>query len=183
MRAVFLDRDGVINVDRDDYVKNVAELKVFDFAPEAIRRLNEAGFEVFVISNQQGVAKGLIREDDLMGIQAEITRQVESAKGHIGSFYYCRHMASDKCGCRKPETGMLRAAAREHGINLAKSFMIGDSERDIVAGNSAGCRTVLVLTGKLSREDAEMLSCKPDFVAENLSEAVEFVLERWSGIP
>jgi len=176
MKAVFLDRDGVINEDRDDYVKNTGELKVYPFTPEAVRRLNDAGFTVFVVSNQQGVAKGLISEDDLLGIQNEITCRVESAGGRISQFYYCKHMAADKCGCRKPEAGMLFDAAEEHNIELNRSFMIGDSERDIQAGKTAGCRTVLVLTGKITPVGAEQLSCRPDHVADNLSEAVDWVI-------
>jgi len=175
MRAVFLDRDGVINQDRDDYVKNVDELKVYPFVPEAIKCLNDAGWPVFVVSNQQGVAKGLISEDDLGGMQKEISRQVESAGGHITSFYYCKHLASEKCACRKPQPGLILKAAKEHGIDLGGSVMVGDTERDIIAGKSAGCKTVLVLTGKLTREDAVNLSCKPDFVADNLAQAVGYI--------
>jgi D-glycero-D-manno-heptose 1,7-bisphosphate phosphatase len=178
LKAVFLDRDGVINEDRDDYVKTIAELNVFSFAPGAVRRLNDAGFQTFVVSNQQGVAKGLIREEDLMVIQAEIARRVVAAGGRISEFYYCRHMASENCGCRKPEAGMLLAAAKEHGIDLNESYMIGDSEKDIVAGKSAGCRSVLVLTGNMSRERVEGLSCAPDFLADDLSKAVDWVLQR-----
>lgn len=176
MKAVFLDRDGVINSDRDDYVKNTDELCVYPFAPQAIRRLGEAGWPVFVVSNQQGVAKGIIAEDDLLAMQREIARQVENAGGHIAGFYYCKHLASDNCACRKPQPGLILAAAKEHGIDLSESVMVGDTERDIAAGKSAGCRTVLVLTGKLTRDDVQHIPCKPDFVAETVVEAVEFIV-------
>ncbi|MCE5200060.1 MAG: D-glycero-beta-D-manno-heptose 1,7-bisphosphate 7-phosphatase [Armatimonadota bacterium] len=176
MRVVFLDRDGVINEDRDDYVKNVSELKVFPWTPSAVRRLNDAGFDVYVVSNQQGVAKGIISEDDLLAMQSEIVRQVKSAGGRINGFYYCRHLASDKCSCRKPEPGMLKSAAMEHGIDLAGSYMIGDSERDIIAGKVVGCHTVLVLTGKLTLGDAEAFVDAPDYVACDLSAAVDYVI-------
>ncbi|MEN6356637.1 MAG: D-glycero-beta-D-manno-heptose 1,7-bisphosphate 7-phosphatase [Armatimonadota bacterium] len=176
MKVVFLDRDGVINEDRDDYVKNLDELKVFPFAPEAIKKLNDAGFEVHIISNQQGVAKGLIREDDLAAIQTEITRQVEAAGGRITSFSYCKHMASEKCACRKPNAGMLMAAASDYNIDLKKSFMIGDSEKDIGAGKAAGCRTILVLSGMNTVESAKKLACQPDYIANNLGDAVNYVI-------
>lgn len=176
MRAVFLDRDGVINADRDDYVKSTNELRVYPFAPAAIRLLNDAGWPVFVVSNQQGVAKGIIAEDDLLAIQREIMRQVEEAGGRITGFYYCRHLASEGCSCRKPQPGLILQAAREHSIDLAESVMVGDTERDIAAGQSAGCRTILVLTGKLTRADAGSMIGKPDFVADTLAEAAEFIV-------
>lgn len=176
MRAVFLDRDGVINEDRDDYVKNVHELKVFPFAPEAIRRLNEAGLNAFVVSNQQGIAKGVIAESDLLQIQNEISRQVEEAGGKITAFYYCKHLSSEECACRKPQAGMVISAGKDYGINLIESVMIGDNEKDIIAGKRAGCRTVLVLTGKLTLKDARSFAEPPDFVANNLSDAAEFII-------
>lgn len=176
MKAVLLDRDGVINEDRDDYVKGVHELRVFPGAPDSIRRLNEAGFRVFVVSNQQGVAKGIISEESLLAMQNEISRQVEAAGGAISGFYYCRHLASQGCSCRKPQPGLLLKAAKEHGFDLAESVMVGDTERDIMAGKSAGCRTVLVLTGKLARDDARNLPCAPDLVADDLPEAARLVV-------
>ncbi len=175
MKAVFLDRDGVINADRDDYVKNIDELAIYPFAPQAIRRLNDAGWAVFVVSNQQGVAKGIIAESDLLAIEREITRRVEAIGGRISGFYYCRHLASDNCSCRKPEPGLILQAAAEHGIDLGESILVGDTERDIIAGKAAGCGTVLVLTGKLNRDSAERLATKPDFVADDLAEAAVYV--------
>ena len=177
MKAVFLDRDGVINSDRDDYVKNPDELRIYPFAPEAIRRLGEAGWTVFVVSNQQGVAKGIIAEEDLLAMQREITRQVEDAGGRISGFYYCKHLESEHCACRKPQPGLILRAASEHGVDLGASIMVGDTQRDIDAGKSAGCRTVLVLTGKLTREDALHIASKPNFVADTLIEAADLIAD------
>ncbi len=175
MKAVFLDRDGVINADRDDYVKNTRELVIYPFAPAAIRALNEAGWPVFVISNQQGVAKGIIRDEDLLAIQSEITRQVRDGGGTISAFYYCKHLATDNCDCRKPRAGLLLQAAEEHHIDLESSVMVGDTDRDIAAGKAAGCRTILVLTGKLRREDAAHFNSRPDMIAQDLAEAAELI--------
>lgn len=176
MRAVFLDRDGVINADRDDYVKNTRELVIYPFAPAAIRAINDAGWKVFIVSNQQGVAKGIISEVDLHGIEVEIRRQVEDAGAKIEAFYYCKHLASDSCGCRKPQPGLILRAAREHSIDLADSIMVGDTQRDILAGKAAGCRwTIVVLTGKLTLDDIHDWDSKPDFVAENLEEAAAII--------
>lgn len=176
MRVVFLDRDGVINQDRDDYVKNIHELKVFEFAPEAIRLLNEAGMKVIVVSNQQGVAKGIISDDDLQEMQQEITQRVESGGGKISGFYYCKHLATERCSCRKPQPGMLLKAARENDIDLETSIMVGDTVKDILAGKSAGCKTVLVLTGKLTREEAAALPRQPEYVADNLLDAAQYIV-------
>ncbi|MCX8052449.1 MAG: HAD family hydrolase [Armatimonadetes bacterium] len=174
-KAVFLDRDGVINEDRDDYVKNLGELRVFPYAPKAIRRLNEAGYEVIVVSNQQGVAKGLISKPDLLAIQDEITRLVELAGGKIHGFYYCTHLAKENCACRKPKPGLILQAAQEQNIELKNSFMVGDTEKDVVAGKSAGCKTMLVLTGSLTQEQVAKLPCQPDFTARDLAEAADYI--------
>ncbi len=178
MKAVFLDRDGVINADRDDYVKNVAELSIFPEAPDSIRRLNEAGYAVFVVSNQQGVAKGLISEASLQAMEDKIRRQVEAAGGSISGFYYCKHLASEKCSCRKPEPGLILAAAREHGIDLHRSFMVGDSRKDVTAGERAGCKTILVLSGHAGKYGTEEDRDPADFTALDLPDAVDLILQQ-----
>ena len=175
MKVVFLDRDGVINEDRDDYVRSVHELNVFPYVPRCIRQLNDAGFEVIVVSNQQGVAKGLYSDGDLEEMQAEIVRQVSSAGGRITAFYYCMHLASDGCACRKPQPGLLTRAAKEHDISLPDSYMVGDTERDIMAGKRAGCKTVLVLTRMITEQEAAHIPCRPDFVAADLRAAVDYL--------
>ncbi len=175
MKAVFLDRDGTINADRDDYVKDLHELTIYSFAPAAIRSLNEAGWPVFVVSNQQGVAKGIIAETDLANMEREITRRVEAAGGRISGFYYCKHLASDMCGCRKPQPGLLLQAASEHGVDLGDSVMVGDTQRDVSAGRAAGCATILVLTGKLTRQQAAKLNPSPDWIADDLEEAASII--------
>lgn len=176
MKAVLLDRDGVINEDRDDYVKNIRELRVFPQVPGCVKRLNDAGYRVIVVSNQQGVAKGFISEDDLQAIEDEITRRVELVGGKISGFYYCKHLSSDRCACRKPRTGMLTQAAREHGIDLNESFMVGDTEKDMIAGKAAGCKTVLVLTGSITADGVAKMACRPDCVAKDLAEAADYII-------
>ena len=180
MKAVLLDRDGVVNEDRDDYVKNIRELRVFPQVPDCIKRLNDAGYRVIVVSNQQGVAKGLISEDDLQAIEDEITRQVASVGAKISGFYYCKHLSSQHCSCRKPRTGMLTQAAREHGIDLNESFLVGDTEKDMIAGKGAGCKTVLVLTGSITADGVADIGCRPDYVAKDLAEGADYILGQHS---
>ncbi len=176
-KVVFLDRDGVIHEDRSDYVKNVSELKVFSCVPNSIRRLNGAGFEVIVISNQQGVGLELMSMDDLVAIQQEIDRQVSAVGGKISAYYYCTHLANTNCDCRKPKPGLLIQAAQERNIDLSGAYMVGDTERDLIAGKDAGCKTILALSGKLSLSDIENLACRPDFIADDLAKAVDIIIE------
>lgn len=178
--AVFLDRDGVINEDREGYVRNAEELVIFPDVADAVSRINRAGLEVFVISNQQGVAKGLYSLADLREMESIIDLRVREAGGTISGYYYCPHLECDDCSCRKPEPGLLLQAASEHGIALEGSFMIGDHERDICAAVAAGCRAILVLTGASSERDAAAMQTRPEFVARNLSEAVDYILKSLS---
>ena len=174
-KAVFIDRDGVINIDRADYVKSVDELRIFDYVGKAIKKLNELGYLVFVISNQQGVAKGLIPHQTLLEMQKNIEKNIEAANAKITEFKYCLHLVEDNCTCRKPKPGMILEAAEKYNIDLSKSYFIGDSPKDITAGKTAGCKTILVLTGHTTKEDIPTLPDKPDSIADNLLDAVKVV--------
>jgi D-glycero-D-manno-heptose 1,7-bisphosphate phosphatase len=181
-RAVFLDRDGVLNVYLPgDYVRTPDQLHLLPGAAEAVRRCKGAGLPVFVISNQQGVAKGLMTDADLVAVDAELHRAVAAEGGHIERSYYCTHASADSCDCRKPQPGLLRCAAAENGISLADSVFIGDTETDAAAAHAAGVGTfILVLTGK-HREasvaaDAAFFPMPPHYVAADLLAAVEWYL-------
>jgi len=159
--VVFLDRDGVINEDRDDYVKSVDELVVFPYAPDSIARLNNAGYTVVVVSNQQCVAKGMMTYEQLENVQREIDRKVKESGGIITSFRYCTHLKSEQCSCRKPKAGMLSQAVEEHKLNPEKGFIVGDNEKDIIAGKSVGCKSVLVLSGMATRDSVSSMKDHP----------------------
>ncbi len=137
-RAFFLDRDGVINVHRDDYVKSVEEFVLLPDAPRAIRLLNENGWLVVVVTNQSAVGKGIITEDRLREIHAHMLSLLEKEGARVDAIYYCPHRPDDGCPCRKPEPGMLLRAARDLGIDLSRSVMVGDMDTDIEAGKRAG---------------------------------------------
>ena len=146
-KAAFLDRDGVINqkLPEGQYVTCWEEMKFLPGVIEAIASLNEAGFHVVVVSNQRCIAKGLVTTDDLDLIHERMRRRFASDGAPINGIYYCPHDEHPPCGCRKPAPGLLLKAAIEHEIDLPSSWMIGDSDVDIGAGKSAGCKTVRIL--------------------------------------
>jgi len=169
-KGVFLDRDGVINrkAPEGDYIRTWRELQFLPGVVEAVASLNDAGYLVFVATNQRGVATARIRMADLLEVHRSIQHEFARGGGIISQIYYCPHDTSAKCSCRKPQPGMLQQAAREHRLELKASWMIGDSVTDIEAGYAAGCRTVLLSP----RSSSEVGSSMPTMVAEDLKSAV-----------
>lgn len=178
-KAVFLDRDGVINrkAPEPHYVTCWEEMEFLPGAREAIRSLNQAEYFVVVVSNQRCVAKGLITTSELDSMHARMRHEFEAAGARIDAIYYCPHEVQPPCDCRKPQPGMLLEAARAHLIDLGGSWMIGDSNDDVEAGRSAGCRTVWI------RENGESTIGGADMVASSLLEAVHEVLEHQATRP
>ena len=167
-RAVFFDRDGTLMEDVH-YCGDPARVKVFPGVPEALRRLKQAGFGVFVITNQSGIGRGLITEAQYLAVQDEFLRQV--GRDLIDDSYYCPDAPAVASNCRKPEPGMVLAAAAAHHIDLAASYFVGDKSADIECGRRAGTRTVLVLTG-YGREQ----KCAADFTCRDAVEAVDVII-------
>ena len=155
-RAVFLDRDGVINVEGGEFVSRPEDLCILPGALEAIAALTRAHWPVVVFTNQSGVGRGRMSMDDLRSVHDSLETLVQRAGGRLSGIYACPHQPDAGCDCRKPKPGMLRQAACEHDIELQASFAVGDSPRDIAAGQAAGCTTVLVLSGhtkEISRDN------------------------------
>lgn len=181
--AVFLDRDGVINYNREDYVKTPEEFVFLPGSVAAAARLTRAGLALFVISNQAGVGKGLITDEALAAITRKMLDGLAAGGACVQGIYYCPHRPDGGCDCRKPAPGLLQRAAREHGLDLAQTHFVGDDRRDVAAGAAAGVRTVLVLSGKTSRAEAEALAretgsaFEPAYVAADLSAAADWILE------
>lgn len=188
-RAVFLDRDGVIIEDVDLLVK-VAGIRILTGVSEALLMLRHHGFHLIVISNQTVVARGLASEAEVAQINDAINQQLIKTSGAgVDQFYFCPHHPNAtvqsyriNCDCRKPKPGLILRAAKEHKIDLAASFVIGDRITDIIAGARAGCRTILVQTGQhLSPpiETAEPIdqSIQPDRVCANLKEAADWIIK------
>jgi D-glycero-D-manno-heptose 1,7-bisphosphate phosphatase len=172
VKAVFLDRDGVINANLERNGKPVAptslaEFRILPGVEDAARRLKEAGFVLVVVTNQPDVANGLTPKATVEAMHEEIRRQLP-----IDDIMICFHADADNCSCRKPKPGMILEAAAKHAIDLAASYIVGDRWRDIEAGRAAGCGTIFVDYGYPQDQPA-----KPDTVVRSLSEAVEFILK------
>jgi histidinol-phosphate phosphatase family protein len=171
-KIVFLDRDGVINKRLiADYVKTWDEFVFLPEVFEAVTLLNQKGYEIIIVSNQGGISKGLFKEEDLEKIDKLMINEIEANKGKILKSYYCPHQDSDECVCRKPKTGLFIKAKQEFDIVLEKSWIIGDGERDIVAGNDSGCKSILINNNLLEKTEA-------DYVADDLLSAVKIVIEK-----
>ena len=182
--ALFLDRDGVL-IEEVEYLAKLELVRLIPGAAAVVRRANDAGWRVVVVSNQSGVARGLLPESFLAEVHREIARHLlEEAGAKLDRFYYCPHHPTEgqgvyriACECRKPKPGMLLQAARELGIDLARSWMIGDRRTDLEAGAAAGCRTILVRTGYgsttgiIGPDDVLKLGA----VVPSIAEAAEFI--------
>jgi D-glycero-D-manno-heptose 1,7-bisphosphate phosphatase len=152
-RAVFIDRDGVICRNRKDYVKSWDEFEFLPGAIKALRWLARTDLRVIVVTNQSAINRQLVPAATVEAIHAQMVHQVTVGGGRIDRVLYCPHRPDEHCTCRKPQPGMLLKAAEEMGIDLDRSFLIGDAESDIQAGRAAGCaRRYLVLTGRGRRQ-------------------------------
>jgi D,D-heptose 1,7-bisphosphate phosphatase len=188
-RAVFLDRDGVINAalynpleGKLDTPYRLEDFRLLAGVAQAVRVINEMGFLAVVVSNQPGVAKGKCDYAFLEAVNAELTVRLARQGAHLDAIYYCLHHpdAVDEslrmdCDCRKPKPGLMLRAARELDIDLASSFMLGDSPRDIEAGLAAGCQTILVDGHRSYFRLGEAARMRPHWTARNLPAAVEIV--------
>lgn len=179
MKALFLDRDGTLIVERG-YITAVDDVQLLPGVAEAVAAASAAGWKVFVATNQAAVAKGLITEDELADIHQRLVMMLGAEGAFLDGVYSCPHHPEGsvlefaiECSCRKPRAGMLEQAAAEHGIDLAASVMVGDTLRDLEAGRAAGCAAVLVLTGK-GAETAKQAH-GADFVAADLAAAVAWL--------
>jgi len=184
-RAVFLDRDGTI-CEEMGYVNHVDRLQIFPYAAAAIRQLNEAEIPVVVITNQSGIARDIFPESLVHQVHKKMISQLAAGGAWIDAIYFCPHKTEDACECRKPNPGLLELAAREHGLDLAKSWVVGDRYADLEMAHAVGARSILVMTG-YGRGEYELHRDKwprqPDVLAENLTDAVVRVLKDRGGVP
>lgn len=178
--AVFLDRDGTIS-EEVGYLNEASRFRMFPFAAAAIRRLNDSRLPVIVVTNQSGVGRGYFPESLVHSVHEMMTDQLRAAGARIDAIYFCPHADEEECDCRKPKPGMLERAAREHGLDLARSFVVGDRYGDVQLAHRARARGILVRTGYGEENlalEAEEWPAPPDFVADDLAAAVEWILEQ-----
>ncbi len=176
MNTIILDRDGVINQDSDAYIKSADEWIEIPGSLEAIARLNRAGYQVLVATNQSGLARGLFDLETLSAIHHKMKSALMQHGGELNGIYFCPHGPDDHCGCRKPKPGLLLQIAADKGINLGQAIMVGDSLRDLQAAQAAGSKPVLVLTGKGRKTAAELGTDRDVDTYQNLAEYVELLL-------
>jgi D-glycero-D-manno-heptose 1,7-bisphosphate phosphatase len=177
--GVFLDRDGTV-AEEVGYMNHLSRFRLFPYAAAAIRRLKQAGWPVIILTNQSGVARGYFPEELVRQVHERMVQELEAAGARIDGVYYCPHRAEDNCGCRKPRPGLLERAAREHGLELSRSYLVSDLYADLDMAQGEGCRSILVLSG-YGRGEYEWnrgrWPRRPDHVAEDLSAAVEIILK------
>ncbi len=178
-RAVFLDRDGTI-CEEMGYLNHISRFRMYAFAPAAIRRLNQAGLAVIVVTNQSGVARGIFPESLVHQVHEKMIAELAAAGARVEGVYFCPHRSEDACGCRKPRPGMLERAAREHALELAGSYVVGDRYDDLEMAERIGGCGILVLTG-YGRGEYELHRAswpkQPSRVVQDLSAAVNLILE------
>ena len=143
-KAIFLDRDGIINLERKDYVKTIKEFILIDRIFDVIKMINSKGYLVIIITNQSAINRKIITENNLREIHNHFLKLAKNKNAKIDGIYFCPHMPSENCECRKPKPGMILKAAQEFQIDLKNSVMIGDSNTDIEAAQQAGCHGILV---------------------------------------
>ncbi|MFD7525486.1 D-glycero-alpha-D-manno-heptose-1,7-bisphosphate 7-phosphatase [Paenibacillus chitinolyticus] len=179
-KAVFLDRDGVLNEVMSGRVRHVnkpSDLHLLPGVPEALKGLKEAGFLLYIVTNQGGIGLGFMTEKTLLAIHRRLKKLLALENAVIDDIAYCPHRPAASCRCRKPKPGMLLDLARKHGIDLARSYTIGDSETDIGAGRAAGTRTIRI--GDAGA--AEAFTAPPDgadFAASSLLEAAVIIVRQ-----
>ncbi len=178
-KAVFLDRDGVINRDSADYVKSLDEFVLIPGSISAISKLSGRGYAVFVVTNQSALARNYIDPAGLEEIHEYLREAVRNAGGEIRGIYFCPHHPDEGCECRKPKTGLIERAASEHGIDVSSAVMIGDKQTDIQCARNAGCkRAYWVATGLGGRPDESIKRSFGNFCkeAKNLDHAVDLLI-------
>jgi len=186
-RAVFLDRDGVINkIGYNDDIglctpHTEREVEFFPNVVEAVKKINELGFKTILVGNQPDVSKGRLSEEMHRRIHKKIINTLASGKAHLDGAYYCFHKQEDGCSCRKPKPGMLLQAAKDFNIDLKKSFMIGDTFADIGAGKAVGCKTVLLGSHRCDLcRFMEEYNINPDFIVRSLYDAVNLIEKNYN---
>lgn len=173
-RVILLDRDGVLNQDRSDYVRSPEQFQMMEGTCQAIARLTQAHYRILIITNQACLGKGLVSPEMLEKIHAKMINEVQRAGGCIDQIFHCPHIDQDRCGCRKPKPGLILQARERWAFQPEETWFVGDSLRDLQTADAAGCLGALVLTGH-GAETAPRVKDHPHF--NDLAHFVDFLLD------
>ncbi|MDM8543436.1 D-glycero-beta-D-manno-heptose 1,7-bisphosphate 7-phosphatase [Desulfococcaceae bacterium HSG9] len=179
-KIVFLDRDGVINRDSPNYIKNWSEFEFLPGALKALTRLTDNGFTTILITNQSAINRGLTSLVAIEHIHKMLKLTVESDGGRIRDIFFCPHRPDEACECRKPKPGLIWRASEKYGIDLSQTVMVGDNVKDIECAHNAGCgRAILVRTGSGVEAEKQMASMRlcPDYIVDDLMAAVNRIID------
>ena len=178
-KAIFLDRDGVINRDSKKYIKTRSEFEFLPRSIAALTLLKQHAYSVFIITNQSVINRKMASLQTLHQIHTEMMADVSASGGLITDIFFCPHTPEDRCRCRKPKPGLILAAKKKYNIELASSFMVGDSAKDIECAHQAGCgHALLVRTGNYpaTKKELSARGIAPDHIAADLMEAVQWII-------
>jgi D-glycero-D-manno-heptose 1,7-bisphosphate phosphatase len=183
MQAIFLDRDGVICENRSDHVKNWDEFRFLPGAKRSLAALSQLGLPIVVVTNQAIVGRNMVPSSVVDDIHQRMVAEIEADGGRIDRVMYCPHRPEDRCGCRKPQSGMLLQAADEMGIDLSGSYLVGDAATDMLAGQRVGCRLFFVLTGRGFQQLLPAVHAVDDFtITRNLMGAATRITNAEMGV-
>jgi D,D-heptose 1,7-bisphosphate phosphatase len=176
--AVFLDRDGTVIFDKT-YLSSPKQVKLYSFCAESINSLREAGFKIIIVTNQSGIARGMFSEKKLRNVNKKFVSLLKGVGAKIDGLYYCPHVESNGCNCRKPKIGMVLQGAKDLNIDLKKSYTIGDSIRDYLLGINMGGKGILVLTGHGKKQQSKIIDekIKPMAICKNLKQAARLIIK------
>jgi D-glycero-D-manno-heptose 1,7-bisphosphate phosphatase len=172
-KAVFIDRDGTINVD-GPYLSDPDKFRMYPGVGKGVKRLKDAGFKIIVVTNQSGIARGYFTEDDLAAVHNRMKEEFARFGVSLDGIYYCPHHPDEGCNCRKPEPGLLLKATADHEIDTARSYMVGDKQLDMIAGAKIGAQTLLVSSETERRMPGKALCGRE---AGDFAEAVDWILK------
>lgn len=186
-KVVFTDRDGTL-IKEIGYISDPAKVELLPYTAEAIKLLRSIEFKIIVVTNQSGVGRGYFSLNDLENVNNRFIELLKQEGTWIDKLYFCPHTLTDNCNCRKPKTGMIEQAKKEYDIDFANSYMVGDSAEDMELGRRTGLKTILVLTGYGEKTKSRLVgtpasvepaqSVQPDFIAQDLLTAVNWVLSQ-----
>ena len=171
IKAVFLDRDGTININKPEYTHKKEDFKLFPETVPALKKLSKTDYKIIIVTNQSGIARGYFKEVEVKKLHKWMASDFKKRGIRIDKVYYCPHGPDDNCFCRKPKPGMLLKANKDFGLNLSKSWFIGDGKVDVIAGREANVKTI-----KIGEKTPKDLKLEPNYYAKNVLEAVNIII-------